>query len=175
MIDRFLLRKIARGVVGGAIATVAMSGVMALGAKAHALGEPPPRKLVRKTAARVGIRPRRKAIDMATVAAHLAFGMSMGALYSLLPGRKAAVSGALFGLGVWTTSYAGWIPALRLMAPPKRDRPGRPTTMLVAHLVYGAILGAAQSGVRDGLNRGKSSRSGRRASEMDAIVRAPRG
>jgi hypothetical protein len=39
------------------------------------------------------------------------------------------------------TSYQGWIPALGIMPPASEDRPDRPRVMLLAHLVYGAILG----------------------------------
>ena len=54
---------------------------------------------------------------------------------------------ALFGIAVWAVSYAGWVPKLGLMQPPSRDRPGRPTAMILAHLVYGATLGALRSGM----------------------------
>jgi len=43
---------------------------------------------------------------------------------------------------VWFVSYQGWVPALGLLPPAHRDRPGRPATMLIAHWVYGATLGA---------------------------------
>jgi hypothetical protein len=43
-------------------------------------------------------------------------------------------------------SFPAWtrrrLPALGLMPPPRRDRPGRPTAMIVAHLVYGTVLGS---------------------------------
>jgi len=47
-----------------------------------------------------------------------------------------------FGLGVWAASYVGWIPALGLLPPPGKDNPRRAWTILTAHVVYGAILGA---------------------------------
>ena len=50
-------------------------------------------------------------------------------------------AGILFGTAVWLVSYQGWVPALGIMAPPSRDRPGRPQAMLAAHLLYGAVLG----------------------------------
>ena len=39
-------------------------------------------------------------------------------------------------------SYSGWLPALHLMPPPEQDRPGRQPSMVAAHVVYGAVLGA---------------------------------
>jgi hypothetical protein len=50
--------------------------------------------------------------------------------------------GAVYGAAIWATMYGHVLPALGLMAPPERDRPGRPIVMLAAHLVYGAALGA---------------------------------
>jgi hypothetical protein len=49
---------------------------------------------------------------------------------------------------VWLGSYAGWIPALDLLPPPDRDRRGRPPSMIVAHWVYGAALGASLRAAR---------------------------
>jgi len=166
-----LLRRVVLGAVSGAVGTVLMTGVFALGAKAHALGEPPPRKLVRRTMSRLGLSPSRRTLQLSTAAAHVAFGMSMGALYGLLPragrGRSRApfATGPLFGLGVWAASYAGWIPALGLMPPPSRDRPGRPTTMILAHLVYGATLAGARQALEQAFARG-SERSTKRAEPL---------
>jgi hypothetical protein len=38
-------------------------------------------------------------------------------------------------------SYEGWVPAAGIMPPAHRDRPSRSATMVVAHAVYGAVLG----------------------------------
>lgn len=139
------LRRAGWGALAGLAATVAMTGVMKLSQKSHLLGETPPRKLVRRTLGRIGLGPRRSGtLTAATTAAHLGFGATMGALFSLMPreARRSPLGGTLFGLGVWAVSYAGVIPALGLMAPPSRDRVGRPTTMALAHVVYGASLRA---------------------------------
>lgn len=136
-----LTRRLAAGAAAGLLATGTMSLVLALAKKAHLLGEPPPRKLTRKAMKRFGGASRRTT-NVATVFTHAGFGAAMGAVYGALPPRVAnAATGALFGLGVWAVSYAGWIPALGLMARPSKDRPGRPTAMILAHLVYGATLG----------------------------------
>lgn len=52
------------------------------------------------------------------------------------------------GLAIWLVSYFGWIPALRTLAPPSEDRPGRAWTMFAAHVVYGATLSALWRMVR---------------------------
>jgi hypothetical protein len=48
----------------------------------------------------------------------------------------------VYATAVYAISYLGWIPALNLMPAAGEDRPGRSVTMLVAHWVYGATLGA---------------------------------
>lgn len=107
------------------------------------MGELPPHKLTRKVLGLVGVlRPRRT--RRASAALHFVFGASAGALYGWLTPRvgplSALLRGALYGSAVWASSYAGWIPALGLMAPPHRDRRGRPASMLLSHLVYGVTL-----------------------------------
>ncbi len=72
----------------------------------------------------------------------------MGGAYSLLPARARSLSGGtVFGLGVWSASYAGWLPHAGLMPRPLWDRPGRPTAMLLAHLVFGATLAGVVRGM----------------------------
>jgi hypothetical protein len=82
---------------------------------------------------------------------HLGFGMASGALYALVERRArrlapAPLAGMAFGTLIWAASYAGWIPALRIMPPPDDDHPGRVATMVAAHWVYGGVLGAVLRG-----------------------------
>lgn len=144
---------VARGAAAGIFGTITMSALMALAKKSGALGEPPPRKLVRRTLNRLlplNFDRRKTQVDVASWAAHLGFGAAMGGLFALLArGRRPSLpAGVLFGLGVWTVSYVGVIPKLGLMAPPKDDRPGRPTAMVLAHVVYGGTLAAALRALR---------------------------
>ncbi len=147
-----LPRTLAAGAAAGVAATVAMSALMLAFQKLGLLGRTPPRHIVEHTLERLRLRQRltgrsRKALS---VAAHLGFGATQGALYAVgqqtsnqLRGAASeprAQSGIPFALGVWATSYAGWIPATGILPPPSRDRPGRPTTMILAHVVYGAVL-----------------------------------
>jgi hypothetical protein len=149
-------RVLVAGAGAGVVATLAMSAVMLGLQRAGLLGRTPPRHIVEHTLARLGIRGK---VSPATskalsVAAHLGFGASQGVLYALGHGAHAArkgnsgqgpsaVSGVPFALGVWGASYAGWIPALDILPPPSRDRLGRPTSMALAHVVYGAVLARA--------------------------------
>ncbi len=136
--------RLLEGAAAGLVATVAMSAVM-LGAKRMGvLGEPPPRRLVRRLMAPlVGGRPRGKLLDAAAVLAHFGFGATMGSVFALLPAsRQTTLGGASFGLAVWASNYAGWLPKAGLMPAPRNDRPGRPTSMIAAHVAYGATLAA---------------------------------
>lgn len=146
---RSIARTLARGAAAGLVATCTMSAVLVVARATGWLGEPPPRKLTRRVLDRIGIRARGKKLDVATLVAHAGYGVGTGILYAMIPGRRAPVMrGTAFGLGVWAASYMGWIPAVGLMARPKNDRPGRPTSMILAHLVFGATLGAVDRAVR---------------------------
>jgi len=129
------------GAAAGLVATLGMSLVM-LGAKRlGALGEPPPRRLLRKLLPLLSLAPRK--LNATALVSHFGFGATMGTLFALLPvERRTTLGGAAFGLAVWGGNYAGWLPKAGLMPRPTQDRLGRPTSMIVAHLVFGATLAA---------------------------------
>ena len=170
------LRSTAVGAVGGAVATVAMSAVMAAEKKLGLLGEHPPKKIVRAARLRSGkIGMSRGEQNLATVLAHWGFGMATGALFGLLHRgsrgtARASLLGAGYGAAVWAASYAGWIPALGIMRSPRRDRPGRPTSMVAAHLIFGSVLGAFVERLSPRLAQ---AREGRDHHERE-VTRAPR-
>lgn len=80
------------------------------------------------------------------LAAHFAFGAATGAAYGLLTSRTivrpTVGSGVLYGLGIWTISYLGWVPAANLMPPATRQPRERNAMMIAAHIVWGGVLGA---------------------------------
>jgi hypothetical protein len=133
----------AAGAGGGAAATGVMSAVLAVSSARGWLGTPPPALIVEK--ATPPMSP--AATATATAVSHVAYGVGAGAVYGFLGGHRrqpavvALLSGVGFGLAVWAASYEGWVPAAGIMPPAHRDRPGRSATMLVAHVVYGAVLG----------------------------------
>jgi uncharacterized membrane protein YagU involved in acid resistance len=138
------------GALDGAAATIAMSGVMYGAQRAGWFGEMPPRTITRVALrrARAGTSSSRRAKSALGAIAHVAFGASAGSLFEgahahwVRRSGVGPIAGAAFGAAVWLLSYAGWVPALDILPPPHRDRPGRQAGMLVAHLVYGAVLGA---------------------------------
>lgn len=150
-----LSRSIARGIGAGVVATTTMTAGMFVFQKAGLLGRMPPRLLTERTLARLGLRRKtsRASRKLLTAVMHYGFGATMGAIFevgkSALEARQgrapsAAVvgSGVGFGTLVWVASYMGWVPAAGLMASPSKDRPGRPTSMVLAHWIFGATLGA---------------------------------
>lgn len=139
------LNRVLTGMAAGLAATGIMSVVM-LGAKlAGVLGEPPPRRLTRRLLSPLGVSPQGRALDATALLAHAAYGACVGGAFALLPGRfKTQSGGRLFGLAVWAVNYAGVLPMLGLMPPVRKDRFGRPTSMIAAHLVYGSALAAVE-------------------------------
>jgi hypothetical protein len=136
------------GALSGTIATIAMSTVMVVGARLGLMGRQPPTVVTQTALREVGVqRPAAKASVLAPFA-HLAFGGAAGALYGLIRARIRSIPGLVlgpaFGLGVWTISYGGWIPAAGILPAPQEDQPGRPIVMIAAHLVYGGVLGALE-------------------------------
>ena len=134
---------VVRGAAAGAVATVAMSGVML--ALRRPMGEQPPDAITTSAAHAVGADPTERQADAMAVAAHLGFGAGTGALYALGPRVGPPVlRGVLTGLALWAVSYQGWIPALGILPKASEDRPARPAVMVLAHVVYGAVLGAVE-------------------------------
>jgi hypothetical protein len=133
------------GASGGAIATVAMSAVMIAGDRTGLMGEQPPTTITRFALGQAGVGRPSMAASLIAPFMHLAFGASGGVVFGLLrrlvPGVPGGLLGVTFGLAIWAVSYKGWIPALGILPPPEDDRSGRPIVMVVAHVVYGLVLG----------------------------------
>ncbi|MEH1166963.1 DUF6789 family protein [Micromonospora sp. CPCC 205539] len=136
-------RRVAHGALAGVGATVAMTGVLAVGRRLGGYPEQPPKRLVRRFARRAGMSARRQSpgVRAAWPLAHFGFGAAYGAGYALAVRRSSASRGIAAGLGLWASSYLGWVPALGLLPPPQRDDPARAVTTFAAHVVYGAVLG----------------------------------
>lgn len=140
-------RAVIRGALAGAAATAAMSAAMLTARALGLTGELPPKKITEAAMNAAGVEHADEATrDAASAVMHLAFGMGAGALFGLLSRRahtrlSPRAQGVAYGALVWTVSYLGWVPALGIMPPAQRDRPGRAVTMLLSHGVYGAILG----------------------------------
>jgi ammonia channel protein AmtB len=128
-----------RGLVAGLVATVPMSAFFSAAQRAGFLGQLPPRRVV------ATVSPQLEAQDQVPVAtiAHYLIGGSGGAVYGLLTKRSARgpVSGMVWGLVVWAIGYEFLMPRAAEMPLAHRDDRRRAAAILVAHLVYGCVLG----------------------------------
>ena len=145
-----LAETIAGGVAAGVVATAVMSVPMLLAGESGAMGEQPPKRIVRTVLARTGEEDASEGSqDVAASLAHVAFGAGGGAAFALASrslrlGVPYPVQGVVFGLGVWAASYKGWVPALGALPDADHDRRDRQRTMIGAHMVYGAVLGSLE-------------------------------
>lgn len=142
-----LARKSIEGAAAGTAATGVMTAAMFAAQRAGLMGQLPPRKITAAALDAAGISRTPDEEKAATAFTHFGFGATCGALFAFLgrrdkPLSRAITEGVLFGSAVWTISYVGWVPALRIMPPPNRDRHGRPTSMVIAHWIYGGVLAA---------------------------------
>jgi hypothetical protein len=147
-----------RGLLSGLVATAAMSAAMLAAQKSGLLGRMPPRRITDRFLDLAGVgrttpEPARRAL---AAVSHFAFGGACGALlgiasevYRARVGKGSArrartpliAAGLAYGTAIWAVSYAGWVPAVGAMPAPPRDRPGRQPSMVLAHWIYGAVLG----------------------------------
>jgi len=136
------------GGIGGGVGTMVMSLVMRGARRAGLVRELPPARMAAALLDAVGVRARpRWARDALAAVLHLGFGVAAGLLFALVCGRlraplAPALQGLAYGLVVWLVSYMGWVPAFGLLPAATRDEPRRPVVMVLAHLLYGAVLGA---------------------------------
>jgi hypothetical protein len=137
-----------RGAAAGVVATAAMSAVMLAAERTGVMSRMPPHEIASRAVARtplrddIGATARR---DLGWIA-HFGFGAALGAAFGLARGRivpqgSAVPQSMAFGAAVWLVSYLGWLPAMGLMPPATDDEPNRQPTMLLAHTVFGAVLG----------------------------------
>lgn len=138
--------------LAGALATLPMT--MAMTAMHRTLPEQeryplPPKQILETLSGRVELREKldEPELNVLTMLAHVGYGAVAGTLYAwvgrLWPGNP-AVKGIVFGLGVWTTSYLGWLPWAGIL-PPATEHPARRNgLMIAAHVVWGAGLGLLQ-------------------------------
>ena len=136
--------------IAGCAATLPMTIVMTLWRKRLPWleqGSLPPRKITEHLldAVHVGQELSEPQKQTLTVVSHFGYGTAAGSVFGLMPRPASALgavsSGMVFGLGVWTGSYLGWLPAVGLHRSATEEPAGRNLLMLTAHLVWGGSLG----------------------------------
>jgi uncharacterized membrane protein YagU involved in acid resistance len=168
------VKDVIAGMVGGIAATVPMTVAMEI---MHAMlpateRRPlPPRRIEERLTRAVGARrslrePEHLALTMLL---HLGFGGAAGAVYGVasprLPGPPLA-KGAGFGVAVWALSYFGGLPATGVERSARREPPGRNALMVLAHVVWGGVLGE----VAHRLRTDESTRATRRVAREKALA-----
>jgi NAD(P)-dependent dehydrogenase (short-subunit alcohol dehydrogenase family)/uncharacterized membrane protein YagU involved in acid resistance len=148
--QRQIQQRLIRGAMAGLKATVPMTGLMKAGFHFLPREEQyslPPRQVTMQIAEAGGVRRRltERQKSFLTMLSHFAYGAAVGAVYSLLVGRRRSsrAKGAAYGILVWIGSYLGLLPALGLLKPATRHPVHRNLLMIVAHLVWGAALGGS--------------------------------
>ena len=134
-----------KGVIGGIAATLAMSGVMAIGKAMGWMEQPPPKQITAHAEKKVGISPRNQPkpiFAMSWLVSHFGYGTMCGVIFSVIWRRWVRIpgTGLVYGLVVWAISYLGLMPALRLYPAAPHDRRSREIVLVVGHEVYGGTL-----------------------------------
>jgi len=135
--------RLARGAVGGALATAAMSLVMLASRRLGLVRKLAPEHITEEALDAAGIERDQDDEDIATSLVHLAYGTANGAVFALvgphLPGPR-ALRGLLFAGALLLVSYEGWVPAARILPPLRAQTPGGASTLVTSHIVYGVVL-----------------------------------
>jgi hypothetical protein len=134
------------GAAAGLAATVPMTAAMALMYRRLRRDEQhplPPQHITEHLLERADAELDHPARGRLALLMHFAFGAGAGAVYAPVAARSGApvVTGVLYALGVWATSYFGWLPAFRLLPPGTHESRGRNALMVLAHVVWGSALG----------------------------------
>ena len=143
------MRNVLAGAAAGVAATVPMTMVMETlhqRLKGEVPRPLPPREIAEGLAVKFGVHGDLSELDMQnlTLAMHVGYAAFTGAVLSTVGSRTAAKGagvGALFGLGVWATSYLGWLPVFGVRQPVTYDPVARTGLMIAAHLAWGAAAG----------------------------------
>lgn len=139
------MNRFPRGLLAGTIATALMSIPIVAAKRVGFIRSIPPREvsqhIVEHTDSQLPAGS--PAVDRLWPIAHVAYGAVCGVIFNrirpVLP-ESTFGAGALFGGAVWTISYGGYLPMLRLYPYPNRDAEQRILTMTLAHLVFGVSL-----------------------------------
>ncbi len=92
-------------------------------------------------------------VTVTTVFTHFGYGAASGAAYALTASRWQApplVKGLAAGLGLWTLSYGGFLPALGILRPISMRSTARNAVMLFANLAWGLFTALLFSRISSG-------------------------
>jgi uncharacterized membrane protein YagU involved in acid resistance len=139
-------RTIVRGSLAGVVATIAMSLPIVVARRLHLVDRQPPEEVTQNVVGVARVPLTGSELRRATVVAHLAFGSVCGVAF-VVAGKRLGrawqpwLTGPLYGVLIWALTYRSTLPLLRLVRPAEVVGARRDALMLVAHLIYGAVLG----------------------------------
>jgi uncharacterized membrane protein YagU involved in acid resistance len=153
------------GALAGLTATVPMTLFMQQMHRklpAHERYPLPPSEIVEELTDQAGVDEQINASEhiALTMLAHFGYGAATGALYAPLAQAyrpPALLGGTVFGLGVWSASYLGLLPALGILRPATEHPTRRNALMIGAHIVWGMALGLVVEQVLEQIEQAERS------------------
>ena len=139
--------RILAGMLGGAGATLVLSGLRGAWKRAGLVFDTAPTQVVDRVEevfAAEGFSPGTRRVLAAI--AHVAYGVSTGVAFGLLrresggKGEEAAVGSSL-GILAWGVGWASWLPLAGVHSPPWEQRTPKVLLPVIDHAVYGAAWG----------------------------------
>lgn len=108
----------------------------------------PPRQITMKVTQEAGVKDELTHLQRhsLTLLSHFGYGAASGMLYSQTAARlpvSPLTKGVAYGIAVWAASYTGFLPALGILKPVRRQPVSRTALMVAVHLVWGAATGLA--------------------------------
>ncbi|MBA2518051.1 MAG: DUF1440 domain-containing protein [Chloroflexia bacterium] len=141
------------GLISGALATAPMTLVLAVSRWLGLFRTAPPEQIAKNAAAEAGLEEVTDDPEFGPIwlGLHVVFGAGSGLGFGLvrpfLP-RSPVAGGAVYGLIVWAVNYVGLMPVLGLFPSPRQAGIRRTVVMIVAHIVYGTVMGVVFSATR---------------------------
>jgi uncharacterized membrane protein YagU involved in acid resistance len=127
----------------------------------------PPREITEKLIAEAGLSEQLDEEEYVglSLLSHFSYGAAAGAVYSALAQKytpSPLPGGIAFGLGLWTVSYLGWVPAAGILRPATKHPPRRNALMLTAHVIWGSVLGLLVDSFQEQYRRARHQSEKRR-------------
>ena len=158
-----LTKRALYGALGGAGATVALSGLRQVLALAGLVEESAPQQVVGRLE-ELGIVDdwSKGARRVLTVAAHLAYGVGIGTSFGLLRRERGSATeeasvGSALGLLSWAFNWTALLPLLGVHVPPWKQRSPKVLLPVLDHAFFGAvwalIFRSQTAGARTGIRK----------------------
>lgn len=139
--------RILAGALGGAGATLVLSGLRGAWKKAGIVSDTAPTQVVDRVEevfTQEGFSPTTRWVLAA--AAHVGYGVSTGAAFGLLRRRTVgrnveAAVGSSLGILAWGAGWASWLPLTGVHSPPWEQQTTKVLLPVIDHAVFGAAWG----------------------------------